>query len=135
MPWTILVGVAAVLAVFAAVVATRPSAYRVERTLAIAAPAEVVFGVLDDLRQFASVFVLFGSPLEKSDPHMQKTVEGPGSGVGQTYAWSGKEAGTGKLTIEESVPGQKVGIRLEFVKPMKSIATCALTLARTPTGS
>ena len=131
----ILIGVAGVLVLFAAVAATRPSAYHVERKLEVAAPADLVFGVLNDLHQFAGVFVLFGSPLEKQDPNMKKTFEGPAAGVGQSFAWSGKEAGTGRMTIEESVPGQKVGVKLEFVKPMASTATCALTLAGTPTGS
>ena len=66
---------------------------------------------------------------------MQKTFEGPAAGVGQSYAWIGKKVGKGKMTIEESVRGRKVGIKLEFVKPMASTATCALTLAGTPTGS
>ncbi|WNG57561.1 SRPBCC family protein [Archangium gephyra] len=131
----ILIGAAGVLILFVAVVATRPSAYHVERKLAVAAPADLVFGVLNDLHQFAGVLVLFGSPLGKLDPNMQKTFEGPTAGVGQSYSWSGKEAGRGKLTIEESVPGQKVGMKLEFVEPMESTATCALTLAGTPTGS
>jgi hypothetical protein len=111
------------------VVATRPSAY-VERKL-----ADLVFGVINDLHQFAGVLVLFGSPWEKLDPNMQKTFEGPAAGVGQSYAWTGKKVGKGKMTIEESVPGQKVGMKLEFVKPMASTATCALTLAGKPTGS
>ena len=131
----ILISVAGVLVLFAVVAATRPSAYHVERKLEVAAPADLVFGVLNDLHQFAGVFVLFGSPLATLDPNMQKTFEGPASGVGQSYAWNGKEAGKGKMTIEESVPGQKVGVKLEFVKPMASTATCALTLAGTPTGS
>jgi hypothetical protein len=131
----ILIGAAGVLVLFVAVAATRPSAYHVERKLEVPASADLVFGVLNDLHQFAGVFVLFGSPLEKQDPNMQKTFEGPAAGVGQSYAWSGKEAGKGKMTIEESVPGQEVGIKLESVKPMASAATCALTLAGTPTGS
>jgi hypothetical protein len=132
----ILIGVAGVLVLFVAVVATRPSTYHVERKLEVAAPADLVFGVLNDLHQFAGVLVLFGSPWEKLDPNMQKTFEGPAAGVGQSYAWNGnKEVGKGKMTIEESVPGQKVGMKLEFVEPMKSTATCALTLAGTPTGS
>ena len=131
----ILIGVVGVLVLFVAVVATRPSAYHVERKLDVAAPAELVFGVLNDLHQFAGVLVFFGSSWEKLDPNMQKTFEGPAAGVGQSYAWSGKEAGKGKMTIEESVPGQKVGMKLEFVEPMASTATCALTLAGTPTGS
>jgi len=131
----ILIGVAGVLVLFVAVVATRPSAYHIERKLEVAAPADLVFGVLNDLHQFAGVLVLFGSPWEKLDPNMQKTFEGPTAGVGQSYAWSGTRGGKGKMTIVESVPGQKVGVKLEFVKPMESTATCALTLARTPTGS
>jgi hypothetical protein len=131
----ILIGVAGVLVLFVAVVATRPSTYHVERKLEVAAPADLVFGVLNDLHQFAGVLVLFGSLWEKLDPNMQKTFEGPAAGVGQSYAWSGKEVGKGKMTIEESVPGQKVGMKLEFVEPMESTATCALTLAGTPTGS
>jgi hypothetical protein len=131
----ILIGVAGVLVLFVAVVATRPSTYHVERKLEVAAPADLVFGVLNDLHQFAGVLVLFGSLWEKLDPNMQKTFEGPAAGVGQSYAWSGNKVGKGKMTIEESVPGQKVGVKLEFVKPMESTATCALTLAGTPTGS
>lgn len=131
----ILIGVAGALILFVAVVVTRPSAYRVERKLELAAPTDLVFGVLNDLHQFAGVLVLFGSLWEKLDPNMQKTFEGPAAGVGQSYAWSGKKVGKGKMTIEESVPGQKVGMKLEFVKPMESTATCVLTLAGTPTGS
>ena len=104
----ILIGSAGVLVVFVAVVARRPSAYHVERTLEVAAPADLVFGVLNDLRQFAGVLVLFGSP------------------------W---ESGKGTMTIEESVPGQRVRVKLELLKPMKSTSICALTLAGTPNGS
>jgi hypothetical protein len=132
----ILIGVTVALALFVAVVATRPSAYHVERTLAVAAPPDAVFGVLNDLHQFAGVLVLFGSPWETLDPSMQKTFEGPAAGVGQSYAWnSDKEIGKGTMTIQESVPGRKVGMKLEFVEPMKSTATFALTLAGTPAGS
>ena len=135
MLWKILLGAAGVVVLVVAVVATRPAAYRVERKLEIAAPPEAVFAVLNDLRRFAGVYVLFGEPFEKADPSMQKTIEGPASGVGQSYAWSGKEAGEGKLTIEESVPSEKLGIKLHFVKPMESTATLALTIAATPPGS
>jgi hypothetical protein len=130
----ILVGVAGVMALFVAVVATRPSAYHVERKLEVAAPTDLVFGIVNDLHQFAGVLVLFGSPLDKLDSSMQKTFDGP-AGVGQSYAWSGKKAGTAKMTIDVSIPGQTVGMKLEFVAPMKSTAACALTLAGTSSGS
>ena len=131
----ILIGVVGGLVVIAAVAATRSSAYHVERKLDVAAPADVVFAVLNDLRQFAGVLVMFGSTLEKNDPNMQKTFEGPAAGVGQSWAWSGKKAGEGSLTIESSVPGQKVTMKLVFVKPMASTASVVLTLAPNPNGS
>lgn len=131
----VLIGVAGVLGLFVGVVALRPSAYRVVRTTEIAAPTELVFGVLNDLRQFAGVLVLFGTPWDRLDPQMQKTFAGSTAGVGQSLAWHGTKVGAGKMTIEGSVPGRKVRIRLAFVKPMESTATCELSIESTPTGS
>lgn len=130
----ILVGVAVVVVLFAVVVATRPAAYHVVRKLDVAAPPQAVFGVLNDLRRFAGVWVLFDAPFE-GDASLQKTIEGPAAGVGQSYAWSGKDVGKGKMTIAESIPAQKVGMKVEFVEPMASTSTYALDIAPTPTGS
>src|SRR4051812_37807355 len=112
----ILIGVAVAVVAFVVLVATRPAAYRVERKQEVAAPAHVVFDVLNDLTQFARVYVLFGAPLERPDSKISKIVEGPPAGVGQSFAWQGKDVGKGKLTIEESVPTQKVAMKLEFVE-------------------
>jgi hypothetical protein len=130
----IVVGVAIVLILFVVVVVTRLSVYHVERKLEVAAPADRVFVVLNDLHQFLGVLVLFGSPWETIDPNMQQTFEGPAPGSGQSYAWSGKKAGKGNMAIEESVPGQKVSIKVAFEKPMASTAISTFTLAPTPTG-
>lgn len=120
-----LIGIGGVIALFLVVAATRPAAYRVQRSLEVTAPPERVFAVLNDLRQFSNAFVLFGAPLEKRDPQVQKTFEG------QSFAWSGKEAGKGRLTITESVPGQKVVYALEFLEPMASKATVTIALTGT----
>jgi hypothetical protein len=132
---SVLIGAAGVIGLFVGVVSRRPTAYHVERTLDVAAPPDLVFGLLNDLHRFASVLILFGSPWEKGDPNMQKTFEGP-AGVGQSLAWSGnREVGKGTMTIEESVPGQKVVIKLAFVQPMASTTLCTLAIAGTPAGS
>jgi carbon monoxide dehydrogenase subunit G len=132
----ILVGVVALVVVFIAVVATRPSAYHVERRLDIAAPPEVVFGILNDLRQFAGVLVMFGNPWQEADPAMKQSFDGPASGVGQSYAWdSAKDVGKGRMAIAASEPDRRVAIRLDFEKPMKSTAMFHLGLAPTPTGT
>lgn len=132
---TILIAIAGALVLFLALVATRPSAYRVVRAGEVTAPPEVVFGALNDLQQFANVLVFFGSPLKKADPSLQLRFEGSAVGVGQALAWSSKDGGAGTLTITESVPARKVGLHLEFVKPMASRAIYALALERTPAGS
>lgn len=104
----ILIGIGAVLVLLVALVATRPSAYHVERQIEVAASADLVFGVLDDLRQFAGVLVLFGSPCGELDPDMQQTFAGPPAGVGQSYAWSGKEVGSqGWKSWSSGPPGSR----------------------------
>lgn len=131
----VFLGLAGALVLFLAIAATRPSVYHVERERPIAAPPERVFGLLNDLRQFAGVMVLFGSPLERRDPAMQKSFEGPGAGAGQSFSWTGPKAGQGRITIEESIPGQKLRLRLEFVKPMQTTALVVIAVAAAPTGS
>lgn len=131
--------VAAVAAVvlFAGTVATRPAAYHVERRLEVRAPPDVAFAIVNDLRQFAAVWVLFGAPFESFAPTNQTAFDGPTGGVGQSLAWTGdSDAGTGKLTIEESIAATTaphVRMKLAFVKPMESTAMLHLTLAPSPT--
>ncbi|MGZ6028557.1 MAG: SRPBCC family protein [Myxococcaceae bacterium] len=113
----ILIGVVAVLLVLVIIIATRPSTYRIERSTRIAAPPDVVFGLVNDFHAWDG-----WSPWAKLDPTMKTTYGGPASGVGATYAWVGdSKVGEGKMTITESRPSQKVGIRLEFIKPMPGI--------------
>jgi len=116
---------------FLAFAATRPDAYRVERSQRIDAPAEVVFSQLDNFKSWAA-----WSPWEKRDPAMKRTFEGPASGVGAGYGWQGnKEVGQGRMTITESKPPRggsnetaHVSIRLEFIKPFASVASSEFTV-------
>jgi hypothetical protein len=45
------------------------------------------------------------------------------------------DAGKGRMTIVESVPPERVVVKLEFEEPMASTATIALSVAETPTGA
>jgi hypothetical protein len=50
---------------------------------------------------------------------MQKTYEGPPSGVGASYSWKGNsDVGAGRLTIVESKPAELVRVKLEFFEPL-----------------
>lgn len=111
--------------VLSAVVATRPDGYRVERSAVIAAPPAVVFALVEDFHKWAG-----WSPWEKLDPDMQRSFAGPRAGVGATYAWAGNDkVGEGRMTIAESVPAQRIGITLQFLKPWESTSDTLFTFA------
>lgn len=120
----ILLGLALILAAIALFAATRPSAFRIERAIAIAAPAGALFPRLNDLRQLHE-----WSPWKEKDPNAAYTFEGPATGVGSSQSWSGNsEVGAGKQTIVESRPDELVRLKLEFFKPMAGVCDVTFTL-------
>lgn len=115
---------AALIVVFIVVVAMQPSTFRVERSLVIAAPADVVFAQINVMKNRHAWY-----PWDQLDPNMKLDYSGPEQGVGAVYAWSGnKDVGKGRQTILESVENQKVVDDLEFIEPFaaKNKATFAL---------
>lgn len=118
-----LLGMLAAVGVFVAYVATRPSAFRIARSLTIPASPAVVHGLINDFHEWAR-----WSPYEKYDAAMTKTYEGPSSGVGASYRWSGNnKVGEGSMTITESGP-ERVVIDLRFVKPFTASNTATFTI-------
>jgi len=109
----LLIAVVVVVAVFVAFAATRPASYRVTRSRTIGAPASVVYAQVADFHQWDK-----WSPWAKLDPAMKTTHTGPVAAPGSSYAWSGNDkVGEGKMTLVEAVPGQRLRITLEFLKP------------------
>lgn len=93
--------------------AFRPDMMHVTRSATMAAPPSAVFGVVNDFRRWND-----WSPWAKLDPEMKVTLEGPPTGVGAVYKWNGNnDVGEGSTTLVESVPDQKVGMKLAFVRP------------------
>ena len=119
-------GLAVIVALFLAYVATRPAHYHVERSVAVSAPAEIVYAQLEDLRKWAA-----WSPWEKIDPNMKKTYEGPERGVGASYSWQGnKDVGSGKMTIASAEPPKRISYKLEFFEPMAGEAAATMSVAK-----
>jgi hypothetical protein len=119
---------AGVVALLAAVVATRPAAFRIERSISIAAPAPAIQVHVLDLKAWRA-----WSPWEQVDPDMARSYEGAAAGVGARYDWRGNsDIGSGRMTITEATP-EKVAIRLEFLEPMA--ATNVATFAFAPEGA
>ena len=119
----ILLGIAAIIIVFLAVVALQPADFRVTRSITIAAPPEVVFAQVNELKKWEA-----WSPWAKLDPNAKNNYEGPAAGVGAAFAWSGNnQVGEGRMTITESRSNELVRFKLEFVKPMAGTSTSEFT--------
>lgn len=107
----IVVAVAAVL-IYAA---TRPDAFRVQRTATINAPPDKIFPFVNELKRWAA-----WSPYEARDPAMKRTYSGPESGKGAVYEWDGNNnVGKGRMEILEALPPGKILIQLDFIKPFE----------------
>lgn len=110
---------------------TRPDTFRVARSTGIKAPAEKIFPLINDLQAMKG-----WSPYEKKDPTMQRVFTGPAAGLGAKYAWTGdKSIGEGRMEIIESVPNNRIAIRLDFVKPFEASNLVEFTLQPANDGS
>jgi effector-binding domain-containing protein len=95
---------------FAAVGLFLPKTAHVERSIVVDAPQATVFTVLNGFRQFSR-----WSPWADIDPNAITTYEGPAAGVGAKMSWSGNaEVGTGSQEVLESVPYERLKLRLTF---------------------
>lgn len=125
---TILIAVAVVLVALVSIIASRPADFQLTRSAAMAAPASAVFDQVNNFHNWEG-----WSPWAKLDPNMKATFDGAPSGEGAIYSWSGgNKVGEGRMTILESVPGERVLINLEFMKPFKATNKAEFTF--TPDG-
>lgn len=93
--------------------------FRVSRSVTIDAPRSTVFAHVNDLRNWNSWL-----PWAKLDPDPQVQFAGSTTGRGATLSWSGNaQAGTGNLTLLDSVTDESIRIRLEFVRPHPGVTT------------
>ena len=117
------------LALVAGVVASaasKPDFFRVERSTTIGTSPERIFPLINDFHNFGR-----WSPWEHLDPQMQRSITGPPSGRGASYAWSGNaKAGAGRMEILESSPSTRVVMKLDFIKPFEGHNTAEFTLDR-----
>ena len=119
------------LAILAVVIATRPARFRIERSLVIDAAPEAIFPLIDDLRNWTR-----WSPWEGLDPNLERSYSGSASGPGASYAWKGTpKVGSGSMTIRETIPGRRISMDLEFLKPFKASNTTLFTLTPGQTGT
>ena len=111
----IALGIALVVAIAAVGIALQPSAFVVERTVSIDAPAARIYPRIASVREMDE-----WSPWVKMDPQMQTVYDGPDSGVGSRSSWEGPQMGKGRLTVTAVDPTAAVEMKLEMLTPMEA---------------
>ena len=120
----VLLGLAVLVAALLAYVATRPDAFRIERSLRIRSNADALFARINDLREFNR-----WNPFAAADPSVKIVYSGPSRGTGAAYEWeSTGRAGKGRMTVVESQAARQVVMRLEFLKPFTATNTAEFSL-------
>jgi len=105
---------ALILILFLAYVGMQSPKYEISRQIKIGASAEKIFPYLNN-----SKLAERWGPWLEVDPGAKMNYSGPEEGVGSRSDWdSGGQLGTGSATITESLPNERVGIKLEYTKPM-----------------
>ena len=95
---------------------TQPDSFQVERSIAIAAPPEKVFPLVDDFHSWNA-----WSPWDKLDPNMQRTHSGAPRGKGAVYEWKGNDdVGQGRMEVTESTAPSEVVVDLQFISPFEA---------------
>lgn len=110
-----------VLVIFAM---TKPNEFAIRRSISIHAPAEKVYALIADFREWPK-----WSPWEKLDPGMKKTLSGADMSKGAIYEWEGnKQVGAGRMEIIEALPSSRIAIKLSFFRPFKAENKTLFTL-------
>jgi hypothetical protein len=88
---------------------TRPSGYKIERSIDISGSADAIFAKIGELPEWDK-----WSPWKAKDASMKTTYSGPKSGVGATQSWTSKSGGDGSLKITELINNHKMRYVLTF---------------------
>ncbi len=102
---------------------TRPDSFRVERSIAINAPAAKIYPLISDFHGWRA-----WSPWENLDPDLKRTYTGD-----TIYEWEGRKAGKGRMEITHASPDWHLLIKLDFIKPFEGHNTAEFTI--TPTAN
>ena len=114
--------------IIALMASQRPDTFRVSRSASIAAPAEKIFPMINNMCEFDT-----WNPYSRKDPQMKSSYSGPPSGLGARSDFEGKKAGTGSLEVVQATPPSEVKMRLSMTAPFKGDNSVVFTLA--PQGS
>jgi len=120
----ILLALAVLIILLVVIIAMQPADFRVTRSATIGAPAPAVFAQVNDFHKWNA-----WSPWAKLDPAAKNSFDGPSSGTGAKFGWSGNDQiGEGHMEIIESHPSDLIRIKLDFIRPMEGTSTTEFAL-------
>jgi uncharacterized protein YndB with AHSA1/START domain len=121
---TVLLIVVAAIALLLIVATTRPATFAVERSTTIAAPAEKLFPLINDMRQFNT-----WNPYARKDPAMKAEYSGAAAGPGAVFDFQGnKEVGKGRISVTGATEPSLVTMQLDMWEPFEGHNTVNFTL-------
>lgn len=123
MAWKIARIVGPILALAVLAIAMQPAEFAVERSVAIGAPADLVYPHIASVRAMDA-----WSPWTRMDPQLTVAYEGPESGVGARSAWEGPQMGKGRIAVTAVEPPRSVEMKLEMLAPMAGTNRVLFTL-------
>ncbi|MDI1341251.1 SRPBCC family protein [Polaromonas sp.] len=116
------------IAVVAVIALQRPDTFRVSRSTSIAAPAEKIFPLVNDVRAFNT-----WNPYALKDPEMTGRYSGPFIGPGAHYDFESRKSGSGSFEIVQATQPSRVQMRLDMTAPFK--AQNVITFTFVPQGA
>lgn len=111
------------IAVVAVIALQRPDTFRVSRSTSIAAPAEKIFPLVNDVRAFNT-----WNPYALKAPEMKGSYSGPFIGPGAHYDFESKKSGSGSFEIVKAVAPSQVQMRLDMTAPFKTQNVITFTM-------
>ena len=123
---TILKYLVGIIVLLLAIAFLLPSGYSAQRSTTINAPAEKVFPLIANQKEWKR-----WSVWNQRDPNMQMTYSGPEGATGSKWSWKSKSEGNGGMEWSAVEANKRVG----FVLTMEGISPSTGDLALTPDGS
>ena len=118
----VLITIAAIVVIFLVLGLFAPKEYKVERSITINAPQQVVMDQVKSLKNMQE-----WSPWAEQDPDMKITYEGTDGEVGSVSKWEGDKMGQGMQEVT-AISENRVETKLTFIEPWESECTAYFQL-------
>jgi hypothetical protein len=109
--------IAGLIVLLLVIAAALPSNYRVERSVEIHKPADVIYALVVNLPNWPK-----WDPFTEKNPAMKSKFNGEPGAIGSKWEWEGGEE-TGRMTVEEVIANRSIRSKLEFFSPQAMVAS------------